>query len=126
MHKKLTKHERFCKQINQLPTKSHVELEDNSIVMHFFLLGSAVCPWHASSTKRATILPTSTNITLKHILIFDMIKFPPRYEGTHPKMKGTQQSTCTLCSCEHNEAIEHEKPHTIKKLEKNCWILNQK
>ena len=30
MHQKLTKHGRFCKQKNQLPTKSHDELEDNS------------------------------------------------------------------------------------------------
>ena len=29
MHQKLTKHERFYKQNNQLPTKSHDELEDN-------------------------------------------------------------------------------------------------
>jgi hypothetical protein len=32
MHQKLTKHGRFCKQNNQLPTKTHVELKDNSIV----------------------------------------------------------------------------------------------
>ena len=32
MHQKLTKHGRGCKQNNQLPTKSHDELEDNSIV----------------------------------------------------------------------------------------------
>ena len=31
MHQKLTKHGRFYKQKNQLPTKSHVELKDNSI-----------------------------------------------------------------------------------------------
>ena len=31
MHQKLTKHEKFCKQNNQLPTKSHDELKDNSI-----------------------------------------------------------------------------------------------
>jgi hypothetical protein len=30
MHQKLTKHGRFGKQNNQLPTKSHVELKDNS------------------------------------------------------------------------------------------------
>jgi hypothetical protein len=30
MHHKLTKHGRFCKQDNQLPTKTHVELKDNS------------------------------------------------------------------------------------------------
>jgi hypothetical protein len=30
MHHKLTKHGRFCKQNNQLPTKTHVELKDNS------------------------------------------------------------------------------------------------
>jgi hypothetical protein len=29
MHHKLTKHGRFCKQNNQLPTKTHVELKDN-------------------------------------------------------------------------------------------------
>jgi hypothetical protein len=34
MHQKLTKHGRFCKQNNQLPTKSHDELEDNSIGSH--------------------------------------------------------------------------------------------
>jgi hypothetical protein len=32
MHQKLTKHGRFCKQNNQLPTKTHVELKNNSIV----------------------------------------------------------------------------------------------
>ena len=32
MHLKLTKHGRFCKQNNQLPTKTHDELKDNSIV----------------------------------------------------------------------------------------------
>ena len=31
MHHKLTKHGGFCKQNNQLPTKTHVELKDNSI-----------------------------------------------------------------------------------------------
>ena len=31
MHLKLTKHGRFCQQNNQLPTKSHDELKDNSI-----------------------------------------------------------------------------------------------
>ena len=31
MHPKLTKHGKFCKQNNLLPTKTHVELEDNSI-----------------------------------------------------------------------------------------------
>jgi ribosomal protein S30 len=30
MHQKLTKHGKICKQNNQLPTKSHVELKDNS------------------------------------------------------------------------------------------------
>jgi hypothetical protein len=29
MHQRLTKHGRFCKKINQLPTKSCVELKDN-------------------------------------------------------------------------------------------------
>jgi hypothetical protein len=38
MHHKLTKHGRFCKQNNQLPTKPHVELNDNSIVWEFSLL----------------------------------------------------------------------------------------
>jgi hypothetical protein len=33
MHHKLTKHGRFCKQNNQLPTKTHVELKENSIVV---------------------------------------------------------------------------------------------
>jgi hypothetical protein len=32
MHQKLTKHGRFCKQNNQLPTRSHVELKDNYIM----------------------------------------------------------------------------------------------
>jgi hypothetical protein len=30
MHHKLTKPEKFCKQSNQLPTKTHLELKDNS------------------------------------------------------------------------------------------------
>ena len=32
MHTKHTKHGKFCKQNNQLPIKTHVELEDNSNV----------------------------------------------------------------------------------------------
>ena len=36
MHQKLTKHGKFCKQNNQLPTKSHDELEDTSIIFHLF------------------------------------------------------------------------------------------
>ena len=32
MHLNLTKHERFCKQNNQLPTESHDESKDNSIM----------------------------------------------------------------------------------------------
>jgi hypothetical protein len=35
MHHKLTKHGRFCKQNNQLPTKTHVELKDNSNGLKF-------------------------------------------------------------------------------------------
>jgi hypothetical protein len=35
MHQKLTKHGRFCKQNNQLPTKSHVELKDTSNIPQF-------------------------------------------------------------------------------------------
>ena len=31
MHHKLTKHGRFCKQNNQLPTKTRVELKDKSV-----------------------------------------------------------------------------------------------
>jgi hypothetical protein len=34
MHHKLTKHGRFCKQNNQLPTETHVELKDNSNINH--------------------------------------------------------------------------------------------
>jgi hypothetical protein len=40
MHQKLTKHEIFCKQNNQLPTKSHVELQDNSNMPGKWWLGS--------------------------------------------------------------------------------------
>jgi hypothetical protein len=32
MHHKFTKHGRFCKRNNQLPTKTHIELKDNSNV----------------------------------------------------------------------------------------------
>jgi hypothetical protein len=32
MHQKLTKHEKFDKQNNQLPTESHVELKNNSVM----------------------------------------------------------------------------------------------
>jgi hypothetical protein len=37
MHHKLTKHGRLCKQNNQLPTKTHVELKDNSIMYTLML-----------------------------------------------------------------------------------------
>ena len=37
MHHKLTKHGRFCEQNNQLPTKTHVELTDNSIEVKGYL-----------------------------------------------------------------------------------------
>jgi hypothetical protein len=33
MYQKLIKHGRFCRKNNQLPTKSHVELKDNSNVV---------------------------------------------------------------------------------------------
>jgi hypothetical protein len=36
MHQKLTKHGRVCKQNNQLPTRNHVELKDNSITFLLF------------------------------------------------------------------------------------------
>ena len=35
IHQEVTKHGKFCKQNNQLPTKIHVELEDNSIMTSF-------------------------------------------------------------------------------------------
>ena len=38
MHQKFTKNERFCKQNNQFLTKSHDELEDNSIVYQFLYI----------------------------------------------------------------------------------------
>jgi hypothetical protein len=40
MHHKLTKHGRFCKQNNQLPTKSHVEFKDNSIISLILSFGA--------------------------------------------------------------------------------------
>ena len=36
MHLKLTQHGRLCMQNNQLPTKSHDELKDNSIILQLF------------------------------------------------------------------------------------------
>ena len=45
MHQKLTKNERFYKQNNQLPTKSHDELEDNSISPQATL----ICPIRLAS-----------------------------------------------------------------------------
>lgn len=44
-----------------------------------------------------------------------MIKFLPKLDGIDPKMKGMQQS---ITSCEHKEAIKHEKTRTTKKLER--------
>jgi hypothetical protein len=38
MHQKLTKHGKFGQQNNQLPTKSHVELEDNPSMLITFSL----------------------------------------------------------------------------------------
>ena len=35
MHQKLTKHGRYCKQNNQFPTRSHVELEDDNMQCPF-------------------------------------------------------------------------------------------
>jgi hypothetical protein len=37
MHQNLTKHGRFCKQDNQLPTKSHDELKDNAYVAIIYM-----------------------------------------------------------------------------------------
>ena len=46
MHQKLTKHKRFCKQNNQLPTKSHDELKDNSIIQFLSdMCLHVVCSW---------------------------------------------------------------------------------
>jgi hypothetical protein len=54
MHQKLTKHGRFCKQNNQLPTKSHDELEDNSIVGDYvyFILQQLLKFHHAKRSNR--------------------------------------------------------------------------
>ena len=43
MHQKLTKHGRFRKQNNQLPTKSHDELEDNSNVFDTTYIRGGIC-----------------------------------------------------------------------------------
>jgi hypothetical protein len=44
MHQKLTKHGRFCKQNNQIPTKSHNELKDNSIYKGVSPGHNSICP----------------------------------------------------------------------------------
>ena len=50
--KKLTKHGRLCKQNNQLPTKSYVELEDTLLWLHFIIFyiniqisNTTYCDW---------------------------------------------------------------------------------
>jgi len=63
MHQKLTKHGKFCKQNNQLPTKTRVELKDNSNINIFIGL---------LTTTRFTCC------TLRHIWVR---VFPP---GTTP------------------------------------------
>ena len=83
MHLKLTTHGRFCKQNNQLPTKSHDELEDNSnerdFVTHlqcgFFLcmvplciisLQGGDCCMTPSLLKMAALLRQPQN-TVEHV-----------------------------------------------------------
>jgi hypothetical protein len=41
MHQKFTKHGRFYKQNNQLPTKSHDELKDNSNILQIMGMENA-------------------------------------------------------------------------------------
>ena len=56
MHLNLTKHGRFCKQNNQLPTKSHDELKDNSITFWMIRIDQNnrvlnLEQWHDSKMK---------------------------------------------------------------------------
>ena len=44
MHLKLNKHGRFCKQNNQLPTRIHDELKDNSNKVNFLHISSLCMP----------------------------------------------------------------------------------
>jgi hypothetical protein len=46
MHQILTKHEKLCKQNNQLPTESRVELKDNSDVCKVNII---ICEFVSSS-----------------------------------------------------------------------------
>jgi hypothetical protein len=62
MHQKLTKHEKFCKQINQLPTKSHVELKDNSIMHQISSLYLALVDQKSGSTVSGTISMATTHV----------------------------------------------------------------
>jgi hypothetical protein len=59
MHQKLTKHGRFYKQNNQLFTKNHVELEDNSIIWNTFFL-TKCCRSTKGIWKRQCPSSTST------------------------------------------------------------------
>ena len=61
MHLKLTKHGRFCKQNNQLPTKSHDELEDNSIL-------SQIVPRELKPVSRFTLVLWHNHIITNQVL----------------------------------------------------------
>jgi hypothetical protein len=61
MHQKLTKRGRFCKQNNQLPTKSHDELKDNSIMCTVWGILTSNC----TKTSAPTLPNTKYNQTSK-------------------------------------------------------------
>ena len=74
MHIKLTKHGRFCKQNNQIPTKSHDELED-IYILELLLIACSKTFWKLSSRlsqKLLVLIPFSfvillyTNVPLIH------------------------------------------------------------
>jgi hypothetical protein len=65
MHQKLAKHGNICKQNNQLPTKNHDELEDNSIVCIGLGLPTPIIKDHQVHEEGSLIIPLSLVMRLK-------------------------------------------------------------
>ena len=83
MHQKLTNHGKFCMQNNQLPTKSHVELKDNSII-HACYISVASIAFHVLLSK-AYVLRTFWRWELSQPLKVHTIH---QYGGTFSQVLG--------------------------------------
>jgi hypothetical protein len=113
MHQKLTKHVRFCKQNNQLPTKTHVELKDNSNVAKL---------WNAIMKQKlrlfaihqiVTSLQRTANLNPRikwHLALDESNRMKSTYFTIHPSKNPPPQNGCRLKSVFFFKALVSHPP----------------